>query len=110
MSMFGRRQFASMATRLEPSNLRALCARDWKVKTLRSAPRNFPDEQRSTTDRSCPRARPNRRDHDRDGLDDRLGHFHHLSGIIAIDRRAGMVAALLGRRRLVDDYRRALLL
>ena len=65
-----------------------------------SPPRNQPG----------PRAWADRRDDDRHRLDDRVGHLHHLSGIIAIERRAGMALARVGSRWLAYDHRRAVLL
>src|SRR5205823_3033318 len=60
--------------------------------------------------RSRPRARTNRRDHDRDRLHDWLGHFYHVGGIVATEWRAGVAAAGVGTGRFVNNHRRALLL
>src|SRR6266496_3070047 len=50
----------------------------------------------STTIQPGPRAWANRRDNDRDRLDDWVGHLHHLSGIIAIERRTRLAPARVG--------------
>jgi amino acid transporter len=44
------------------------------------------------------------------GLDDRVGHLHHLSGIIAIERRTRVAPARVGRCWFAHHYWRALLL
>jgi hypothetical protein len=56
----------------------------------------------------APRTR--RRDDDRDGVDDWLGDFYHIGGIIAARWRARLVAPRMGYRRSVNDYRRVVLL
>src|SRR5262249_5102072 len=51
-----------------------------------------------------------RRDDDCRRLDDRVGHFYNLRGIIAVERRAGLAAASVGYCWFTDHYWCAVLL
>ncbi len=55
-------------------------------------------------------SRTGRRHDDRDWLDDRLGDFYHIGGIIAAQWRARLVASRMGYRRFANDYWRVVLL
>ena len=61
-------------------------------------------------DQSRPRTWADRRDHDCHRLNDRVWDLHRVSGVIAIEWRAGLAVTRMGARRLADDYRRAVLL
>src|SRR6266487_1215952 len=110
MSMSASKRFACTAIHPERWNLRGRCVRASRPKESRFALRNFPNEREDRQSKTNPRPWAGGRNDDRDGVDDRVGHFHYLGGILAIKRRAGMVAARVGRRWFVDDYRRTLLL
>ena len=58
---------------------------------------------------SRPRTWADRRDHDCHRLDDRVWDLHRVSGVIAIEWRAGLAVTRMGARRLADDHRRAVL-
>ena len=60
--------------------------------------------------RTRSRARADRRHHDRDGVNDRLGDFYHIGGIVAAERRAWLAASRMGYRRPANDHRRVVLL
>src|SRR5215472_5912103 len=51
-----------------------------------------------------------RRNNDCYRFDDRVWNFHRFSGIIAVERCAGLAVARLGSRRLADDHGCAVLL
>src|SRR6267378_8167868 len=109
MSMFARKRFVSMAIIRKPSISRAFWNRVSRKKASAFARRRFGNERRAATVWLGPRARTDRRHHDRDRVDDRLGYFHYFGGIGAIERRTRLAFARVGDCRFTHDHRRAVL-
>src|SRR5580765_3488096 len=109
MSMCAAKPFAFMATHLARSSSRANCEHNSNMKASESARRRVRCERHDRPAAAIwarSRARTGRCDDDRDWVDDRVGHLHHLSGIIAIERRTGLAPACVGFCWFVDYYRR----
>src|SRR6266545_3962401 len=132
-SMCAAKRFVSMAILRALLNSRVNCAHSLSTKASESARRRVWCDQRerewsrrapaprgrpcaargragSTRARSRSRARTDRRHHDRDGLDDRLGDFYHFGGIGTLEWCARLVASRMGCCWFANDYRSALLL